>query len=305
MADESRLYLRVAEVVALQKVVGQGSTSIPPDAARYRNRVNFQITKTLESDPNTSRITIYNLNSTSRGFLEQANRAVFLRAGYRSKFDLSDKMETIFFGDVKSLFNNRFGPDIVTTLECGDSEGEIINSIVTVGFGPGVTNKQILAAVTSQLQLNVAFVETLPNDVYANGFTYSGQAKLLLNDLVKKFGFEWSAQNGELQITKKSEDTGQEAVFLSPQTGLIGYPTKTEKGIRAVSLLNTKIRPGRAVVIQSEVTSGKTDIGPSAQSASADLQKFTYKVTRADFIGDTEGGPWNTQFEGEIPNLGN
>ena len=47
----------------------------------------------------------------------------------------------------------------------------------------------------------------------------------------------------------------QEAVVLSHTTGLIGSPAKTEKGIRAVCLLNGALKPNEPVIIESDTLS--------------------------------------------------
>lgn len=114
---------RRAQLVIGPKFTGSNGLVEPPLAKIFRTRITFDIEKDDGSNPNKAKISIYNLNEDSRNFIEQDKTALILQVGY------GDNLSVLFFGDLakNGVTNKRVGPDIITTLEAGDSE-EIIRS---------------------------------------------------------------------------------------------------------------------------------------------------------------------------------
>jgi len=296
---ENSLFIRSHELVIGPKVTGLASNIEPPNARRFFNRVNFSIEKTSTPDPNKSKISIYNISQESRNFLEQSDLLLFLKAGFQ------DEISNIFIGDILRREASRSGPDVIYTLECGDSEGIISRAHVDIGLGPGATNVQLFNLAAEKLGLTLGIKKGIVTRVFKNGFSFSGLASDLLTQQTVNIGLEWSVQDGELRIMPKDEDDGEEAVVISPETGLIGFPTKTPDGVKFTSLLNPKLRPGRAVKIESKQFFGQT--GPNANliaSTSLIESGSIVKVRKATFTGDTREGQWVTEVEAVLPLTG-
>lgn len=289
----NRLFIREAELIVGTK--GGSAGTIPADARVIKNRLKFTVEKNSEGNSNKATIAIFNLSQDTRNFLEKTDNYVILRAGYQ------DAISAIFTGDVLKGKHERSGPDITTTLECGDGELALRDAVVSVGLGPGATNTQIInQAVAAITGLSVArgYMDTIPTRTFANGFTYSGPAKSLLKEQLRAVGLEFHIQDGELNIMVPDKTDLQLAVEITPETGLIGFPTKTPEGVDFVSLLNPFIRPGRAIKIESKQFQGAFG-SQSGVAASAALvhSGSTVRCRRVVFEGDTKEGPWQSKAE--------
>lgn len=282
MPAENLLFLREAELIVGPKFGGKNIPVEPLNGRLFRTRLNFEIDRTGGSEANKAKISIYNLSESSRTFLEQKDLVVFLKAGYKD-----GGLSTLFFGDIddkNGLRVKRVGPDIITTIEAGDVEKTLREANIQIGLSKGSTNIQIINQAAAKLLVSTAFRTNIKTITFQKGFSYSGPVKDLIDQMGSQAGFEWTIQNGELLILDPLQTDQQEAVFLSVDTGLIGYPTKTQDKIEFKSLLNPKIIPGRAVRIESKIFSNQGGA--------------TLKVTKAKIKGDTDNGPWEVMAEG-------
>jgi hypothetical protein len=240
-------------------------------------RIAFVIGKTSDSNANTSKIKIYNLNEKSRSILEEGNNLVaVLEAGYTST-----GIEILFKGEIdKSLFQ-RSGADWLTTLFVKDGETALTKVHFEKSYDATAADlKTIVTEVTQKLKDEAGIIikdlKHLTSEKIQNGFSANGLAKKILDDLVAKQGLEWNIQDGELQILSidGSDDLKTDAVVLTPETGLIGSPIRREEGVEFKALLQPKVKPGKIVKIQSRSIDG------------------FYRIRKAQFKGDTHGTPW-------------
>jgi len=284
MTINNALYLRKAELVVGQKIAATNGPVEPVDAKLFRTRINFSVNQDTSGNANKAKIKVYNLSEESRTFLEQKDLVVFLNVGYETS-----ELSNLFFGDIDAkngIHVERSGPDIITTIEAGDAEKILREANIQIGLAKGATNLQIIAAAAAKLKVATSFKTAIKNVIFQSGYSYSGSVKSLLNDMGKQAGFEWSIQNGEILIAGPKETDGQEAVFVSDRSGLIGFPTKTQEKVIFKSLINPKIRPGRAVRLESKIF--LKDSGANV------------KVEKTDFNGDTHEGSWEVKVEGKI-----
>lgn len=291
----NRLFLRQAELIVGTKSSGSRANVVPADARVLKDiRIKFTVDKTSEFNANKATITVFNISQETRNFLEKKDNIVILRAGYK------DSISTIFSGDVLKGKNDRKGPDITTDLECGDGEIALRDAIVNIGLGPGATNTQIInAAIEAITSLSVArgFVESIPTVTFNQGFTYSGLAKSLLKDQLKQVGLEYSIQDGELCVFTHNKTDQQIAVEVTPETGLVGFPTKSAEGVDFTSLLNPYIRPGRAVKIESKQFQGAFGSQAAVASNSLVHSGAVVRTRRVVHDGDTHEGTWLSKVE--------
>lgn len=263
---------------------------------QFNTRVTFEIEKTLESTSNKGKIGIYNLNQDSQSFLEQNDLQVELYAGYE------EQVEQLFIGDIKRVNRTRSGPDIIASIECGDGEKKIEESTYTGSFAPGSTNIQVLNAAIKALGVTIGTVQDLKSDVFQGGFVFAGQVKKLLNQLTKDQKLQWSIQDGELIIIGKGKVTAEEGPLITSETGMIGFPSKTEKGIQFKSLLNPKIRPGRMVQIKTLQYAEAQDAGPTNPKILLNkAASGNFKVTKVKHSGDSMTGNWTSEVEAILP----
>ena len=283
-----RLFLREASLTVGPAAGGEGRewTGL---------RLQFTVEKTSKSSTNKGKVSIFNLAPESRTFLESDDLVAIIKAGYR------DFSEVLFIGDIpkNGVTTKRQGPDIVTTIECGDGEKALNQANLNQSWTGGVTNLQIFQAAALALgtDISIGVQKSFKKEIFGNGFAFSGMVKDLLDQLVEKQGLEWSIQNGTLQVLSKDDETGEEAVLLSPTTGLIDVPSKTEKGVNAISLLNPKIIPGRRIVIQSKQFLGAlASLGGSVGDVGSG--QGTFRIDKVTHVGDSDEGDWKSTVEG-------
>lgn len=253
--------------------------------------IAFQVTKTLDKEPNTLELVVYNLNPEHQQQLQSTkNPVVQLEAGYKSNSGV------IFLGDVREVGSQYQRPDWVTTLSSGDGEQAMKFDRINKSFVNGSTLKTVLTELGKAMpsigigNLNEALAQAkIPGagtDQFINGVTVSGNASRELDRIVRSAGFEWSIQNKKFQILEAGKALATEAVLLTPGTGLIGSPTIDSDGIlNFVALLNSDILPGKQVRIVSTLIDG------------------FFRVERATYSGDLSGTDWYVQCEAKLLGL--
>lgn len=240
--------------------------------------VAFSIERSLQPEPNTAEIQVWNLNPDHRSQLEELDRvAVTVEAGYEEQTAL------LFSGTVRTVFTTREGPDLITTLQSGDGEKEYQQSRVNLSIAAGTPNNSVLQQVTKALGVNEgnlssAVLPTAP--LFPQGGVLSGSASQIMTRITQSLGFEWSIQEGALQLLLANAPLAATATLLKSDTGLVGSPSVDSEGIlTAQSLLIPEIFPGRLIVLESERLSGN------------------YRVEKCNYSGDTAGSDWYIDLE--------
>jgi hypothetical protein len=249
---------------------------------QFSTRIAFEIKQNDESDPNKAKISLYNLSADSRAYLEKTEDMMRLEAGYKGDVGI------IFWGDIsdKGVKHERKGGDIITTMQCGDGLVELQSAHLEFSWEAGVTCQQIVDKALSTIGLHLAVKSGDLSKQYLNGKAYSGTVKKLLDQITKYCGLIWNTQNNSIQIYPANSTANQNAVLLNSTTGLIGIPSKTEKGIMVRSLLNHRLTPGGLFQLETKDGS-KTGSG-------------LYAITAVKHVGDTFEGEFYTEVEGEI-----
>lgn len=253
-------------------------------------RVVFQIEKSLEPYPNTCNIDIYNLSEKSRSIIEEKRSAVVFSAGYGSN------LKTIFVGDIGKVDTKRTGPDLILSIEAGDGRVPYQEARIDASFAEGARMSGVIDTLTAAFGLSKGQVVGINgSDQFQTGLTLSGPVREQFDMLMARQNLQWSIQNNQLQILPPDVSTGEEAVLLNSETGLIGTPFKTKivnedlvkkkdgvetvSGVRCTSLMNSEIRPGRKIKLESSTISG------------------VFKVHKVKIHGDTHGTPWYVDIE--------
>lgn len=235
-------------------------------------RMTFSIEKSIESNPNPGKVSIYNLSEQSRALFEQKKATIIFAAGYTIP-------EVLFTGDVKKPLHNRSGPDWITEIEAGDGETAYQEARIDKSYSPGSSVRQIVTDLGKSLGTSIGEIQGVTAETFVQGFVASGPVRKYLDEMTQKQGLKWSIQDNALQILPKGGSTTEEAIVLSAASGLVGNPKKKDKGVEFQALLQPKIKPGRKVIIVSKTVTG------------------TYTVQKVTHSGDTEGGDWYSTCE--------
>lgn len=249
---------------------------LPGQLGRFYSglRLRFKIIKTSDSKPNKSNVQVYNLTKETRTLAEKKGQVFILSAGYENT------EEVLFSGDIARIITELDGPDYITTFEAGDGEKAFQTARIEKSFQENVDIKDVFSEVINSLGKSIKDVSAVKSSKIVNGISLSGLSRTHMDELTKRYGLEWSIQDGAVQITEALKSTKESAVLLSVNSGLIGVPKKKEDGsIDVVSLLQPQIRPGRIISIESKFLTGEF---------------VCRKVTHS---GDTHGQDWYSQIE--------
>lgn len=250
-------------------------------------RVTFKIKKTLSKEPNTADIEIYNLSADTRRAMRTKGALVTLEAGYKKENGV------IFTGDARTIDHVRAGPDWITRIRCGDGEKAFQFNNAVISARPNAKRTDVAKKVIDALGLKpgnalgqIAGAVGAGTDRFLKGYSFAGNAAKALDDLVRAAGLTWSIQDGEVQVLAADGKRREIAFRLSPDSGLIGSPEhgtpdkKSKKSkLKARTLLRAELKPGSAVVIDSEATKGN------------------YRCDTVNHIGDSFSNDWFSDLE--------
>lgn len=258
---------------------GRNAAIIIDDIKTTGLRIVFDLEKTKRGpEANKGTINVYNLNETTRVLSQQPDIIVILEVGY------GENLEQLFIGNVSKSATKRQGANMVTALTVGDGEKALREVRFDKSYEAGVSIKTTINEVAQTFRDAAGVIVGNLAGVFAgvddkkeqSGLSLSGMAKDVMDRLVGKIDLEYSIQDNNFQLLQPDQGTQDEAVLLTPQTGLLGTPAKRgDDGIEFVSLIIPGIGPGRLVTIRSKHIFE------------------TVKVTKATYRGDTHGQPWH------------
>lgn len=251
--------------------------------------MSFKVTKTLTKHPNTLDLKITNLSERTRSSLQSKGAHVVLSAGYVGS------AAVIFSGDARTVDHVRSGTDWVTHVQCGDGERAFQLARFSASFRPGTPIIDVVRAGAKALGVGLGNLEAeLAKGAFrgnlsqfASGYSARGRAAEELDRLFRTLGLGWSIQDGALQILRENAATVEQAVLLTPDTGLISSPdhgSPDKKGkpsvLKARSLLQPRLRCGGRVELRCESVKGGQ-----------------FRVQKLCQDGDTAGGNWYSDLE--------
>lgn len=257
---------------------------VVPDALKVENlRVDFQIEKDDQPKPNRCVIKVWNFSNNHRAQLNEKGIRVILQAGYE------DSIAQIFSGDARFVNHDKVGPDWITKFECGDGERAFKFARVSERFTPGTTVKQVLNTVVKQLMVdpgNALQVAENMTRQYANGYAIHGVASTELSRILEPSGFQWSIQDGRIEVLGALETISAEVPLISAETGMVGSPeygtgekVKGPAMLKVKTLLQPRLRPGQKFELR------------------AINKKGFFKVRKVRHNGSTHGGEWYSELE--------
>ena len=262
----------------------------------------FEIESTVQREPNTASLKIWNLSPQHRRILESSSTLpVQVEAGYLNATSV------LFAGDVRVSESRRraamhrtsagrYGRlgktndivDVCTEIEAEDGGTAWRSARVQRSYSAGTSVSAVLADCVDALGIgrgNLADFDAAARiaggdiQTYNEGTVLTGAAHAELDRIVRSCGLTWSVQKGALQLRGGAQSITMTAVRLSPGSGLLGSPSVGADGyVTATSLLNGTLSPGRPVVLESRDVSG------------------SYSVRRVRHVGDTAGADWFSEL---------
>jgi hypothetical protein len=247
-------------------------------------RVVFEVKRNLNRHPDPAQITVYNLSRAHRAAFSQGDPIVLV-GGYTGAAGM------IFSGQLMELSVQRDGTEWATTFVCRDGDAAW-KSYISTGFNASTPLTTAVQYIASRMGLTVAqsSLAQLSGISTQGRLAHVGLAPDAMSKLLEPRGFRWLLQDGALVIIPNDGSTYEDAVVLSPQTGLIGSPepmtdkkikgkTQTFHRLRLNALLQPSLTPGRKLQLVSEQYTG------------------IYRVDAVVHRGDSRGQDWYSMVE--------
>ncbi len=268
-------------------------------------RVVFSVKRSREA-ASFATVEIYNLTSeTEQRIIEEGDR-VIIEAGYEGYLETSADgtiQETqakqygkIFDGQVvyprRRKENNT---DYVLSLLCIDGKNPLRLNFVAKTLNKGLNQRQVLQAVCDKSQTKIptnTITQGLSGQKLPRGKVIFGEPKDCIGDIARGNGASYWIEDGMLNMTKLTDVAQDEAIVVTPTTGLIGTPSQTQDGASFRVLLNPAIGMKSLVQIKnSEITEAQTQPGTKQSALDPD---WIYQVIELTHHGDTAGNDWYT-----------
>lgn len=247
--------------------------------------ITFKAKRTLAQRAGTLELTIRNLSPEHRREIQTARRFrtfVEVQAGYVGGMSL------IFRGDLRKAVPAREGTDWIVKVTAGDGEHALRSARVSRSFAPGTTVQAVVQHIAEAMGVGIGNAVTalrgaslgtagLIGDALPEGTVLHGSAAAELTRLCESARKTWSIQEGNLQILDLGGALSRTAILLSPDTGMVGTPEIVNRRVITVkALLQPGLVPGQQVVVQSDAL----------------LSTAPWRITEADYSGDTHGVDW-------------
>lgn len=270
-------------------------------------RCTFAIEKVALATANYAEITIYNLTNDAETSIIKEGVRVIVEAGYDGFINTETGEQTeakqygkIFDGDVIQFLRGREdNVDYTLTLICLDGDSFLNNNIIKTTLTAGMTQRQLVDHITAKPLTPTEIGRISPElstQRLPRGKVFFGMPKDYLGDIARDNAASFWVDDGQVYIAKATDITAEEALVLTPQTGLIGTPQQKQDGVSFKCLLNPLIRLMAMVKLDNTmIRQQKYQIGQIPSQLDQDGQYQVYKLRH---VGDTRGDEWYTEVDG-------
>lgn len=226
-------------------------------------RCTFNIVKTIQMQPNTSEISIYNLNAKTENAIIMNGKRVTVEAGYEgSQFGL------IFDGDIyQTLREREDGTTFKLTIIALDSDRAINFDIANYSIVRGQTARDIVEVIANSAKNPISLgsiSDKLKKHTLTRGVVLFGKSSDYIRQIAKTYDLHYYMDDGILHLISMDELPKGEIIELSPSSGLVGTPEQTEYGLSGQCLLNPQIKLNSLIHIDNKLArERKIDVNSS------------------------------------------
>jgi hypothetical protein len=232
------------------------------------------------SKPNEGQVTIHNLSKATIAQLEKPNQVMRIEVG-------TDYIGQLFIGSVvrRGIVTKNDIPNRQTRITARDGRRVYRDTRVAVAYPPNVAIAQIvqdLLVYATRQGIALGLGSEFPPGIYPDGWAFQGQWRQALDEILEPEGYYWTIQGGVIYVINEASTLPGNVPLISPDTGLTGSPTRTDKGCDYESILNPAIIAGRPSQITSQFFNG------------------LYRNVNVTQQFSNYGGPWATKAQSEV-----
>lgn len=234
---------------------------------------------------------------------EQANAAAASGQPVFSKtVDVELQYGKIFDGQIIwSSRSKESNVDYVLSLTAIDGDSPLHLNFIKKTVNKGLNQRQALQTVCDSSEKKIpagtgTITDGLSMQALPRGKVFFGDPTDYIADICRGNAADYYVEDGNLHVTRLQDISNDEALVVTPDTGLIGMPQQTQFGVSFRLLLNPSIHLGTLVKLKnSEVN--EAQVSPGQPQTPLD-DEWIYRVTSLTHSGDTRGTNWYTDCQG-------
>lgn len=281
------------------------------------NPVAFDVMATTEAAPNEATVDLYNLPDDLRNAFrtrEGISTGIELYAGY------GEDPPMIFRGSNKNVLS-AFDPstrDWKTRFYSSDGWKSFSGKYFDKSYRSGADIQQIFRDIADVMGLPMELTDVLKGQKLLRGRTFSYLCREALDYLADVYSVRWSIQNGRIEVTFQEEGlkSDVQAVLLTQDTGILGFPTITERqpeakkgakkgakkkilGIQCKCYIIPGIAPNRIVQIDSpfvDISVGKLHEDQRIFESANGI----YTIRNCHYTGSTDSDDYTADISADI-----
>ena len=174
------------------------------------------------------------------------DNSITLRVGENGTAD-----QIIYQGTIRSAFvDGTSQPNVAFRVQCQSGLLEQVKPVPAISY-PGTSD---VATVMGQIAKSMG--RTLENsgvDVKLSNVNLPGSAGQQAAALARHAGIQWTLDTDVLAIWPTNQPRQGDAVLVSPETGLVGYPAFTAYGLILTTLFQATLKFGAKIHVQSQL----------------------------------------------------
>ena len=241
-------------------------------------KIAIDIDRQPDEKAPSGHVTISNLAPEREAQIEERGRQLTVIAGYTAD---ADRSAIVYQGATERVTRERRALERLTRIELGSqTERMIRGGVISVRTYAGETAARTIAFdLVGDLGLFPGPLDAIPENVTVTDWTWASRTDVALSAICRRAGVTWYEDDGTIRFNRAgSAQVGVEPIMLSPDTGLIGAPARTDYGAEATSFLEPRARIGAALSLRSEALSGE------------------FKVIGLRHTGDNWTGSFRTEY---------
>lgn len=275
---------------------GNGLKVVGDEQANDGLQLQFTVEKAIDnkSKGNRCEFKLTNLSEDTINYIQKKDMPVVFHVGYNNN-------NKFLFGGVSSEVitdDSSSGTDRITTIRCVPSDSFLYTPIISRTFPPETTPRTIINFLIGQSPTlsKASFNSSKIDQAFPFGYPAEGSIKSILNELSRDFDFYYRIDGNRIYVNDankfQSTNSRERAFVLSPNSGLIGRPSRTtdkgskaktdetsKEGVKFKALMNPLLQPGQAVSLKDTYLEG------------------TYRIDTATFTGDWRTGGWEVECQ--------
>jgi hypothetical protein len=257
---------------------------------------------------------IYNLNTETEDKLVMEGDRLIIEAGYIAQTSEESTAEDgstvttyqdlqygkIFDGKIVWPSRSRdSNVDYVLTLMAIDGDQPLNLNFISKTVNRGLNSRKILETVAKDSEEATpvnSISDGLSSQALPRGKVFFGKPYKYVQDVCRGNAASFYIEDGSLNVTRLQDVKKDEAIVVTPETGLIGTPQQVQFGVSFKLLLNPAIHLESLIQIKNvQVNEATTTPGQQVQPLDDD---WVYQVCELTHIGDTRGNDWYTEIQG-------